>query len=260
MSLRRRLGWVAGGIVASSLGAYVAAYLILPRHWSAGGARTWQVRAFQDGALPYLFAPAGFMEASFIRVARIFRGPDLCGQEVVLVAPGVRFRFRATPGLPPNDAPLSDQIDILTFAGSHPPYPGSYQQRAAPGSELHDCLYYDCDVERAAEFLRDRYPRPYTVTKVIGWYEEAADEKTRVHLLFLLSASRDPRAALVLGAALRSPSLLVRGAAMNGLNWQFGAERCGAGGGFESSYDAAWDWLEENHGRLWKQARRLPLN
>ncbi len=176
------------------------------------------------------------------------------------MAPGVRFRFRATPGLPPNDAPLSDQVDVQTFAKSHPPYPGAFQQTAPPGGSLHDCMYYDCDVERAAEFLRDRYPHPYTVPKVIGWYEEAADETTRRHLLFLLSASRDPQAALVLGTALRSPSLVLRGAAMNGLNWQFGAERCGAGGGFESSYDAAWDWLEENQARLLQEARRLPVN
>lgn len=91
-------------------------------------------------------------------------------------------------------------------------------------------------------------------------HEEAADETTRMHLLFLLSASRNPRAALVLGTALRSPSLVIRGAAMNGLNWQFGAERCGVGGRFESSYDAAWDWLEENQARLLQEARRLPLN
>lgn len=63
-----------------------------------------------------------------------------------------RRRCADVAGLPPNDAPSSDQVDILTFAKSHPPYPGSYQQTAPPGGSLHDCMYYDCDVERAAEF------------------------------------------------------------------------------------------------------------
>jgi hypothetical protein len=44
----------------------------------------------------YLFAPAGFMEATFIRVARAFHRPNPCGEGVELRAPGVRFRFRAT--------------------------------------------------------------------------------------------------------------------------------------------------------------------
>ncbi|MEO6971655.1 MAG: hypothetical protein ABI217_12265 [Chthoniobacterales bacterium] len=111
---------------------------------------------------------------------------------------------------------------------------------------MHTCLYYDCDVERAAEFLDGRHPRPYTVRKVIGWYEEAADETTGMHLLYLLSASRDPRAALVLGTALRSPSLVIRSAAVNGLNWEFGADRCGVGGNFGTSYASAYEWLQEN--------------
>jgi hypothetical protein len=147
------------------------------------------------------------------------------------------------------------------FAANHPPFPGAWQQREGIDGALHTCLYHDCDAEEAAaKFLHDRYPRPYTATKVIQWYEEAGDDVTRVHLLSILAASRDPRAALVLGTALRSPSLEVRFAAVNGLNWEFGADACAVGGGAEDAFASAYEWLEENQVRLLTEARGLPID
>src|SRR6266404_4325634 len=99
MSLRGQIAWEAVWIGGGLLAAYVAAYLTLPRHFVGGGVRTSYVRAFKDGSQPYLFAPAGFVEAAFIRVARAFHRPNPCGEEVVLLARGVRFRFRSPPVL-----------------------------------------------------------------------------------------------------------------------------------------------------------------
>ena len=116
MTLRRRIGWTAAGIGGGLIALYVAAYLILPRHFMGGGVRLSYIRSFKDGSQPYLFAPAGFVEAALLRVARVFPRPNPCGEEVVLLAPGVRFRFQSTSRPPPYDAPFPDGMDILKFA------------------------------------------------------------------------------------------------------------------------------------------------
>ena len=51
------------------------------------------------------------------------------------------------------------------------------------------------------------------MTQALEWFHGGDDDRTRIHVLRLLAASRDPRAALVLGAASESKSLDVRVAA-----------------------------------------------
>lgn len=123
------------------------------------------------------------------------------------------------------------------------------------GSKLRS-RHLSFELDDAEDFLRDRYPRPYTLRKALSWYEEACDEPTRIHLLVLLAASRDPHAALIVGNALMSPSANISVAAVRAFNQFFDATQCSLGGNLESDFTAAFNWLEENGTRLRRDARK----
>src|SRR2546421_9713714 len=84
------------------------------------------------------------------------------------------LRFRATADLPPLAAPLSLDTDILQFAAEHPPWwlPASYHPTMTkPDGTKVVCRYWDCKVDGAEDFLRDKYTRPYTLSRMLRWYE-----------------------------------------------------------------------------------------
>ena len=246
--------WIAVVVLVVSLTTYFAAYLILPRRIRDGGVRYYRIRQFDLVWQVYLFAPAGFAESLAVRAGRAFRRQEQCGESVVLRARDSKLQFLAAADPPTLDAPLPDEVDILEFAAKHPPYGFGHSSRGNI-----PCKYNNCDVDIAAEALRELYPRPYTVTKVLRWYEEACDEQIRVHLLHVLAASRDPRAALVLASALRS-SFRLRLAAVSAFNMEFGCSQCSGGGGIGTEFENADDWLEENYVRLLREASHLSIN
>lgn len=183
---------------------YLSAYITLPRRFWDDGVRIVHVRVFPKDFQPYFFAPAGLIESLIIRVHRTIRPRERCGEVVVLRTQRVTLRFRATVDLNPLDAPLPWNTDILERAAQY--VPGSHGQITAGDGSKVVCEYWDCDLDQAENFLRDKYPRPYTLMRTLRWYEETCDEATRIHLLTLLAASRDPRAALVVGGAITSTS------------------------------------------------------
>jgi hypothetical protein len=140
--------------------------------------------------------------------------------------------------------------DILEQAAAHPRGAESVEQ--ADGSWVKS-KYGDHRLAEAGTFLSTRYPRPWTVTQTLAWLQSATDDGTRVHLLRLLAASRDPRAALILGAAINSDSPDVRMAACYGLLDYFvtgGKEN----GGTEQHITDAQEWFASNKARLRSEA------
>lgn len=75
------------------------------------------------------------------------------------------------------------------------------------GLPLVTCKYYSCSLDRAEAFLSTKYPRPWTLENVLGWYRAEKDPETRKHLVYLLGATRDPRAALALGESIADEKL-----------------------------------------------------
>ena len=101
---------------------------------------------------------------------------------------------------------------------------------------------------RAEEALKD-HAKPWTVRKVLAWYKQARDAKTRAHLLRVLAASRHPKAAIELGEALNDSELEVRVAATYGLLDYFWPTLAPTGG-TEVHMAAAAKWWRENRRRL----------
>jgi hypothetical protein len=253
------------GILALAASAYAWAYHKVPLlRCPTGGMRVVQMRCFGKDFQPYFFAPAGRIEALMIRWRQHGAVPPACGEVVDLCTQHVRLRFRATPDLPPTDAPLPYGTDILTFAQQHPPYAETMAARGLPPFRAERagvlCNYSDCDIDEAEAFLRDKFSRPYTIGRVLRWYGEEHDEQTRSSLLVVLGASRDPRAALALAAALRSTNHRLRITAVNALSTNFGPNQCAGGGNLESTFANVDEWLDENERRLRAEAMRLPLH
>ena len=63
-------------------------------------------------------------------------------------------------------------------------------------------------LEKAGQFL-EKYPRPWTLPKVIAWYCSSADDKERICFLKVLAQVSDVRATYVVGEALEWDSSLV---------------------------------------------------
>jgi hypothetical protein len=251
---------LTGGLAGClALGAYTAAYYKVPRRCWQGDIRTYQMRCFDQDFEPYFFAPAGLVEALLVRAARHVHPHSPCGEAIVLCTAHVRLQFPVKADPPPNDRPIPWDADILDYVSrrdielyGQPPY----SERTLPDGSKFRSRYSTFDLDDAEDFLRDRYPRPYRLGKVVRWYEEACDEPTRIHLLVILAASRDPHAALIVGNALMSTSLDIRFAAVEALDHFFGATQCSGGGDLESDFDAAFKWLEENGTRLRRDARK----
>lgn len=221
-------------------------------------------RRFGKDFQPYFFAPAGLVESIVVRIKHAISSRERCAEVVVLSTAHVSLRFPASADLPRVDAPLPRDTDILQFTKEHPLWwipPSFHPTMINPDGTQVACNYWDCDVDRAEEFLREKYPRPYTLSRVLRWYQEASDERTRAHLMTILAASRDPRAGLVLADAIRSTNPNVpSAAAVEGLRTHFGAGQCAVGGDLESDFDEARGWLKENETRLRTEAERLPNN
>jgi hypothetical protein len=258
----RRTRRILIGVVALSaaLTAYVVAYYKVPvLRCRQGDVRVYQMRCFDKDFEPYLFAPAGLFEALVIRLARQVRPQSRCGEAIVLCTPHVRLQFRAKADPPPTDKLIPWDADILDYVLRRDAEifgPRAYSERTlADGSKVRS-RYSTFELDEAEDFLRDRYRRPYTLHNARRWYEETCDEATRIHLLVLIAASRDPQAALVVGNAVLSSSLDVRVAAVNALDHFFGTTQCAGGGNLESEFFAAFNWLEENGPRLRRDARK----
>lgn len=61
--------------------------------------------------------------------------------------------------------------------------------------------YGDSQLDAAVKTLK-KYPRPWTVSKTINWYTTTTKLNERLAWIRVLAASRNPKAALVLGKAL----------------------------------------------------------
>lgn len=92
---------------------------------------------------------------------------------------------------------LSQEIDILTFADKNKRVAFVEDSRG----RKHKPKYGDPYLEEAEKKLK-KYPRPWTIPKVIQWYAATKIMKERLLWLRVLGASTDSRAALVLGKAL----------------------------------------------------------
>jgi hypothetical protein len=138
--------------------------------------------------------------------------------------------------------------DILDYLKAHP-LDSMVQQ---PNGSMRSTKYGDYNLELAVPLLEKTFPRPWTVSKVLVWYRDSKDDKTRALLLRLLAASRDARAALVLGEALDFESLDTRIAGCYGLLDYFFPEF--VGGGSEQHMKAAHEWFQSNKKRLQNEA------
>jgi len=145
---------------------------------------------------------------------------------------------------------FTQERDILDFALKNP----RSEQVKNPDGTWRTPKYGDKQLEEAVELLKN-YAQPFTVPKVISLYYEVEDPKIRTALLRVLAASRDPRAALVLGYSLKDNSLDVRIAALYGLMDYYVQTR--VSGGTEYHFIVVQKWWEENRKRLEKEAKNI---
>ena len=139
---------------------------------------------------------------------------------------------------------MAAEIDIIEQAKAHP----RHEQVQQPDGTFKESKYGDHKLAEAEAFLSPFHRRPWTVTDAIGWFHKA-DDRSRCYILRLLAASRDPRAALVLGAALESKVSLAAG---EGLIDYFLPSM--TSGGTEQQMDAARKWFASNKARLQSEA------
>jgi hypothetical protein len=166
----------------------------------------------------------------------------------------VRTPFRrllliAALGACADEAP--PEPDILELAAKNP----WVTQVQAPDGTYRTPRYGDPELERAESALRD-IPRPWTVSRMLRRYRDAKSVERKVLLLGVLAASRDPRAAVVLGETLHDEELDLRVAATVGIVDYFFDDRFG-GANLESMMTAADEWWQSNEARLRAEAQRL---
>ncbi len=133
---------------------------------------------------------------------------------------------------------LFAEDDIIKQVESRPP------RHEWVGQSMREAKYGDHHLEQAEIFLASRYPRPWTVSKVLGWLQEASDDTTKIHLLRLLAASCEPKAALTLGAYLNTS---LAADASDDINDYFAGI---ANGGSASQMAFARSWFAANKERL----------
>ena len=165
-------------------------------------------------------------------------GAEICPDEL-LSRP---FSFGVT------EAPAGVHDDILDRARQRPPK----QSRTGDDGKPVFPKYGHFEVDAAASALAE-IPRPWTVKTMVRAYEREEDPKRKAHILWVLAASRDPRAAVILGPGLTDKALDVRVAATYGL-MDFFMDRL-VGGGTEQHMSAAQKWWKENRERLEIEAR-----
>jgi hypothetical protein len=93
------------------------------------------------------------------------------------------------------------------------------------------------------------------IAQNIHRYRAATNPETRAALLKELAPSRDPRAAVVLGEALKDPVLALRVIATNCLLDYYVPAL--VEGGSEQQMEAALRWWKKNEARLRREAKQM---
>jgi hypothetical protein len=209
--MRRR----AALLIIALIVAYAAAYRLTPRRFSYIGLDLEHARQFAHRWELYFYYPAGWIESLLVRAwPSLYNRYVECPQIVVLVVfehPNKfdsiphSFRFHCGPVPSPIEAIFPANTDILEYVAQKNPQHGRYYPNGIGehGGQTTTCNYYSCDLDRAETFLTPKYPRPWTLEKVLGWFKDERDPEAGRHLAYLLGATRDPRAALALGESLQ---------------------------------------------------------
>ena len=209
---KMRRVWVPWAIVL--IAAYIAAYRFTPKRYSYIGLDLEHARQFAHRWELFFYYPAGWAESLLIRAwPSLYNREVKCPQIVVLIVFEHRnkfdsrpyyFRFHSGPVPPPIEEIFPANIDILEYAAKKNPQHGSYYPNGVGenGGQTVTCKYYSCRLDWAEQFLSTKYPRPWTLEKVLGWYKTDTDPKARQQLVYLLGATRDPRAAVALGESI----------------------------------------------------------
>ncbi len=146
---------------------------------------------------------------------------------------------------------FGQEIDILTFADTHKRVLLVGNSRG----RTHKPKYGDPYLEEAAKRFK-KYPRPWTVPKVIEWYTATRIMKERPLWLRVLGASTDARAALVLGEAMKEPGQITWTASYCFQDY-FIKQYLGYTD-TESTIIGAQKWWKENKARLEEEAKKFP--
>lgn len=131
-------------------------------------------------------------------------------------------------------------FDILEYISDNPHKASIIHY---PDGSTYRPKYGDMRLEEAEKLLAEKYERPWTVAKVVQWYQGTNEPETRSAFLWLLAASRDERAIPYLGSALDDSALEVRIAATYGIMDYF--METAVQGGTEQHMMAAHKWWEE---------------
>jgi hypothetical protein len=162
----------------------------------------------------------------------------------------IQFLFLLAIALSLATITFGQERDILDIVAEKPL--GMRVQN--PDGSWRTPKYGDYRLENAVEALKGR-SRPFTVSKVIKWYAQERNGKKRSHLLSLLAASRDPRAAVALGNAISDDNLDVRIATLDGLQFYF--VETVVSGGSEDTFMHVEKWWKDNRVRLETEAKAL---
>jgi hypothetical protein len=193
--------------------AYAAAYRFTPRRYSYIGLDLEHARQFAHRWELFFYYPAGWAESMLIRAwPSLYNRYVECPQIVVLVVwdypDGFNgrvysFRFHSGPVPPPIDQIFPADTDVLEYVAKKNPGHG----KTGNDGSWTTCKYYSCYLDRAEQFLSAKYPRPWTIEKVLAWYRESRDPEERKHLAYLLGTTSDPRAAMALGQSVEDEKL-----------------------------------------------------
>ncbi|MCE5279519.1 MAG: prenyltransferase/squalene oxidase repeat-containing protein [Planctomycetaceae bacterium] len=148
--------------------------------------------------------------------------------------------------------PATQPGDILDYAARLPSNTIRVDDNGAPVSPKYGAF----EVDAAAKALAD-IPRPWTVEKMIALYRTAKDPQRKAHILWVLAASRDPRAGVLLGEVLINTDEPgpQTAAATYGLMTFFVTEV--VEGGSEQHAQAVLQWWRKNERRLRAEAAAL---
>ncbi|MEY2512155.1 MAG: hypothetical protein QOE26_2918 [Verrucomicrobiota bacterium] len=247
--IRYIFAWTTAAILL-----YTVLYVALPDRVSWHSPYLEHHRKFRYGFETGLFLPAAYGECGLLRMfPRLYRASCAGKNGAQFVALDWKypaFRLQATPNAS-RDAVLRSDDDIAEHVATIGFYrPG--ERRLSDGSTV-TCKYIDCDLDRAEEFLGPTFPRPWRILETLARYRSAPDNNTRIHLLNILAASQDPRAALVLADALNSPDLSP--IAADKLTTYYVV--CCIPDGLEGMFTCAKEWLKENRKQLEEKCAHL---
>ena len=151
--------------------------------------------------------------------------------------------------------PVLDQarpfdFDILTAAAAYPDRTTRYLDKTG---NMVAPTYGDPLLDEAVAALPD-IRRPWTFGKIHAEYQQEADVGRRTHLIRVMAASRDPRAAILLHELLGHASLEMRMAALKGL-WDHFIQVNGPwGGGAEQMFEDETKWWKEYESQIRRAA------